>query len=34
LWIEFVAFVAENEGIENARQVMERGLRVINFNNE
>lgn len=34
LWIEFVAFVAENEGIESARSVMERALRVINFANE
>lgn len=24
----------ESEGIENARQIMERALRVINFNNE
>ena len=34
VWIEFVAYAAENEGIESARNVMERALRVINFNNE
>jgi rRNA biogenesis protein RRP5 len=34
VWIEFVAYAAENEGIESARNVMERALRVINFNND
>lgn len=34
VWIEFVAYAAENEGIESARNVIERALRVINFSNE
>lgn len=34
LWIEFAAFVTESEGIENARAIMQKALRVINFANE
>ena len=34
LWVRFASSVMEKEGIENARQIMERALRVINFNNE
>ncbi|CAD8043733.1 unnamed protein product [Paramecium primaurelia] len=34
IWIEFVAYAAENEGIESARNIIERALRVINFSNE
>ncbi|EAR99985.1 S1 RNA-binding domain protein (macronuclear) [Tetrahymena thermophila SB210] len=34
VWIQFIAFVIEKEGIQAAREVTERALRVINFKNE
>lgn len=34
VWIQFMAWVIEKEGIQAAREVTERALRVINFKNE
>lgn len=34
VWIQFIAWVIEKEGIVSAREITERALRVINFKNE
>lgn len=33
LWIKYIALMMEQEGIERARQLSERALRVINYKN-
>ncbi|MFO0131038.1 MAG: hypothetical protein ACK52J_00060 [bacterium] len=34
VWINYVAFKMEKEGIKNARFIIERAIKVINFKNE
>ncbi|EGR29983.1 programmed cell death 11, putative [Ichthyophthirius multifiliis] len=34
IWIQYIAFVMENENIYQAREIIERALKVINFANE
>ena len=34
VWIQYIAFKFEKEGIEKSRQLIERALRNINFRNE
>jgi len=34
IWIQYIAFKFEKEGIEKARQLMERALRHITFRSE
>lgn len=34
LWIKYISYVMESEGIQNARAIAERALRVVNFSNE
>lgn len=34
IWVQFASFAMETEGIEKARLILERSLRVVNFRQE